>query len=140
MKIGFTGTRSGMTEAQREKVAAVLQELATEQVHHGDCIGADADLHAIARALNIAVVLHPPADAKARAFCSDAAEERAPKAFLKRNRAIVDETDVLIATPYGPEQQRSGTWATIRYARKLERSRYVFMRDGSILEMSPLPP
>jgi len=130
MKVGFTGTRSGMTEAQRREVTALLVRLETEQLHHGDCIGADADAHAIARSLDIAVVLHPPSDPKARAFCEGAASEHPPKAYLTRNKAIVAETDVLIATPWGPEQRRSGTWATIRHARTLERPCYVVMRDG----------
>jgi len=41
-----------------------------------------------------------------------------PTPYLSRNRAIVDETEMLIATPAEfTEQQRSGTWSTVRYAR-----------------------
>lgn len=38
---------------------------------------------------------------------------------LVRNHTMVDLASVVIATPSSlKEQQRSGTWATIRYARK----------------------
>ena len=133
MNIGFTGTISGMSEAQRNKLTALLAELKANQLHHGDCVGADADAHVIAQSLGIAVVLHPPSNDKSRAFCQGSVEERPPRAYLDRNRAIVDATDVLIATPWGPEQRRSGTWATIRYARKRARTCYVVMRNGALL-------
>lgn len=133
MKIGFTGTISGMSEAQRDKLTALLAELGASQLHHGDCVGADADAHGIARSLDIAVVLHPPSNDKSRAFCQGSVEERPPRAYLDRNKAIVDVTEVLIATPWGPEQRRSGTWATIRYARKRARTCYIVMRDGALM-------
>jgi len=132
MKVGFTGTISGMSEAQRAQVIAWLKELGAAQLHHGDCTGADADAHAIARSLGLEVIVHPPTNDKARAFCKGAAAEREPKDYLRRNKAIIDETDVLVATPYGPEQRRSGTWATIRYARKRGRACYLVMRDGTV--------
>ncbi len=41
MKIGITGTRSGMREAQREQFYLWLWENAPqiEEFHHGDCVG-----------------------------------------------------------------------------------------------------
>ena len=42
-----------------------------------------------------------------------------PKPYLDRNRDIVDACEVLLATPDGPERLRSGTWSTVRYARKI---------------------
>ena len=57
-----------------------------------------------------------------------------PKDYLERNHDIVDETDMLIATP-GEEQevQRSGTWATIRYARKQKRTILTIYPSGRAL-------
>ncbi len=132
MKVGFTGTRSGMTETQRDKITALLRELSATELHHGDCIGADADAHHIAQALGIPIIIHPPSDPKARAFCEGATKTHPSKAYLTRNKTIVEQTDALVAAPYGPEQRRSGTWATIRHARKLKRSCYVVMRDGEL--------
>jgi hypothetical protein len=44
--------------------------------------------------------------------------EQRKAAGLERNRDIVDATVALLAGPDGNrERQRSGTWATVRYAR-----------------------
>jgi len=56
---------------------------------------------------------------------------------LDRNRPIVDSCDVLLACPHGPEEPRSGTWATIRYARKVGRKIFVFWPDGKVTGENP---
>jgi len=38
--------------------------------------------------------------------------------YAKRNKNIVDATDYLIATPNDKERPGSGTWVTVRYARR----------------------
>lgn len=116
-KIGFTGTRNGMTDVQKERVRDRLKRNQASELHHGDCIGADEEAHGIALALGVDVVVHPPTDNRARAHC-DVGTVLAPLPYLKRNHAIVDACDLMLAAPDGPERQRSGTWATIRYARK----------------------
>lgn len=125
MIIGMTGSRDGMTA---EAKAAFLEWLAANEVteaHHGDCIGADAAFHDIMTARGIAVIIHPPTDSKMRAFC-DSPRTLAALPYLKRNHAIVDACDLLVAFPIGPEVQRSGTWATIRYARKQGKTVVIF--------------
>ena len=116
MKLGFTGSQGGMDEGQIDRVRDLIGQ-ATE-LHHGDCIGSDAQAHVIAMTLGVRTVIHPPDDGRKRAFCQ-ADEAREPRPYLVRNRNIVDATDALIAAPDGPERRRSGTWATIRYARKI---------------------
>lgn len=86
-------------------------------MHHGDCIVGDWLAHRIGRELGLRMIGHPPDNPKKRAFC-DFDEIRPEKPYLERNRDIVDETDVLIGMPDGPERLRSGTWSTIRYGRK----------------------
>jgi hypothetical protein len=87
-------------------------------LHHGDCVGSDAEAHRIAQELAVAVVLHPPDDDRQRAFCTGAVSSHDPMPYLRRNRMIVDSCDVLVAAPKSQHEQiRSGTWATIRYAR-----------------------
>jgi len=118
-----------MTESQRREFVKTTRRVQPREFHHGDCVGADEEAHAIIWAmvqdegLDCLIVIHPPTDEKFRAFCGVVrdphVEIRAPKPYLERNHDIVDETEVLIATP-GTHQEmtRSGTWATIRYARK----------------------
>ena len=53
------------------------------------------------------------------------------KDYLVRNHDIVDVCDVLVATPGQKEEQiRSGTWATIRYARKIRKQIIIVYPDG----------
>ncbi len=128
--IGFTGTRHGMTEAQERQVARILSGRSGSWLHHGDCVGSDAQAHALARAAWLWVVVHPPRNAGLRAHClGDVVLE--PLGYLERGRAIVDACVGLIATPRGmAEEQRSGTWATIRYAGSTGKPVVVVWADG----------
>ena len=52
-EIGFTGTQEGMSEKQRSSLRQVLADFFADGARvfrHGDCIGADAQAHAIAKA------------------------------------------------------------------------------------------
>jgi hypothetical protein len=121
MKIGFTGSRRGMTAAQQHQLEVLLRGLGVgSELHHGDCVGADDVAGQVAHRLDYRVVSHPPTNERLRAH-SVADEVREPLDYLIRNRCIVDETEMLIAAPDGPERLHSGTWATIRYARSLGR-------------------
>src|SRR5688500_12413561 len=107
-----------MTEAQRGTLRALLSELRGE-FHHGDAVGADAEAHDIAAALGCAIVIHPPAEARQRAF-KPGPDIRPAKTYLIRNKNIVRETEMLIAAPAERiEQLRSGAWSTVRFARRL---------------------
>lgn len=119
MRIGFTGSRAGMTWGQKEMFIAQLMKLSPSEFHHGDCLGADSDAHKLVREVfpTVKIVLHPPIAQKFRAFCP-ADETMRELDFLERNKEIVNCSDVLIACPSGPEQLRSGTWSTVRYAKK----------------------
>lgn len=120
-EIGFTGTRKGMTDYQKRSMRAHLESMNPKYLHHGDCIGADEDVHNIARELGIEIVIHPPINASLRAFC-DSVHNYAPLPYLERNKVIVRSSDLVIAAPnQKKEQLRSGTWSTIRYATKLEK-------------------
>ena len=122
-EIGFTGTQEGMSEKQRSSLRQVLAGFFADGARvfrHGDCVGADAQAHAIAKAIGFRVVIHPPSDDSKRAFCQGDVV-LTPRPYLLRNRHIVDASGVLIATPKGDEELRSGTWSTVRYARKVRR-------------------
>lgn len=135
--VGFTGTSDYQREAQLEALKLKLKELRFDEFHHGDCINADENAHEIVMMCTTAtVVIHPPLNTHARAYCKGEASRiirREPKPYLARNHDIVDETDLLIACPRSKlEQRRSGTWATVRYARKVGKPVILITPDGKI--------
>jgi len=118
--LGFTGTSKGMTEAQKRMLVYFLEPLEGE-FHFGDDAGADKEAAEIARKLGYRLISHPPVNAFHRAFVPSNVEYP-PLPFLVRNKAIVAATQILIAAPKTVgEVLRSGTWATVRYARKMNR-------------------
>ncbi|HZO23414.1 MAG TPA: hypothetical protein VFB37_13005 [Steroidobacteraceae bacterium] len=121
-----------MTLAQQRELREILAAAPGATLHHGDCIGADAEAHDIAVQLGLAVVIHPPSEDYQRAFKSSPFV-RAPRDFLKRNKDIVRETALLVAAPAGEiEELRSGTWSTVRYARRIGRPVWLILPDGRI--------
>lgn len=123
ISIGFTGTRKGMTDSQKKSFTAFMRAFTERfkcvEFHHGDCVGADDDAHMIARTFpNVIIVIHPPTNSSQRAMCKgDKCHNPFP--YLQRNKNIVDASKIVVACPGEiEEQQRSGTWSTIRYARK----------------------
>lgn len=121
--IGFTGTQEGMSELQQKLLHDILafavKDGDTVVFHHGDCIGADEQAHEIALTLGCKIHIHPPVNGSKRAFCDawDAIYESKP--YLDRNKDIVNSSIGLIAAPKTTkEEQRSGTWSTVRYATK----------------------
>lgn len=122
MIVGFTGTRRGMTDRQKAQLREELIKRRTGWIefHHGDCLGADAEAHDIAHELGYCIYIHPPENNKARAY--KGGHVLKPLAYLERNRDIAFGCHVLIAAPKTlNEELRSGTWATIRYAREMGR-------------------
>lgn len=114
---GFTGTREGMTFRQRTALLEIIQK--DDTLLHGCCIGADAQAQYIAKHSKGAFTIGYPCDIESmRSHCDDD-RTNDPKPPLERNKDIVDACIVLIAAPKTmQEEQRSGTWSTVRYARK----------------------
>jgi hypothetical protein len=125
MIIGFTGTQKGMSDYQKSVLRARLSNIKNtnqgNEFHHGDCIGADAEAHIIAKLLGYRIIIHPPINGIKRAFC-DGDLILPEKDYLARNQDIVEACDFLIACPISlKEEVRSGTWYTIRFARRREK-------------------
>lgn len=122
MRLGVTATRRPLTVAQMNTIVHVMRTRTdVTVVHHGDCINGDAYLHAVAMFHQKRIVIHPPTDPRLRAWCNGPRHLvtfMPRKPYLDRNQDIVDDTDELLAVPDGPERVRSGTWSTVRYARK----------------------
>jgi hypothetical protein len=124
---GFTGTRNGLSNKQKESIIKLLSNKQNIEVHHGDCVGADKDFHDICTKLGFKIVIHPPLDSKLRAFCKSEYINK-PKEYLDRNKDIVNSCNILIACPFSEnEELRSGTWSTIRYCRKLKKDIIIYV-------------
>jgi hypothetical protein len=141
-KIGFTGTREGMSDSQKKSFLRILEQLKekydVKEFHHGDCFGSDRESHFLINDSNdlfnnISIIIHPPTYEKYRAFChSDNILESKP--YLERNKDIVRQSDCLIATPFKMIGDKGGTWHTINFARKLGISIFIIDPQGSIHE------
>lgn len=136
LSVGFTGTEQEISTIQGAALLKLLTQLRAsehaETFHHGDCIGADEMAHQLATSLGFRTIIHPPTNPKKRAFCIGD-EIRPAFDYLVRNCHIVNDSDLLLATPkYEVEELRSGTWSTVRYARKLQRPIYIIMPDGRV--------
>lgn len=131
MLTGMTGTVIGLTDAQM-KVANPLVKALSGEFHHGDCVGADLTLARLAKNCGLFVVAHPPTVDKKRAFhTSDLILPPLP--YLARNQKIVDSVDMMFVFPKKlTEELRSGTWATVRYARKKKKMLVIVWPDGTI--------
>lgn len=134
--IGFTGTQEGTTPEQTLKLIEILSYFKNKDInfHHGCCIGADKVAYILAYSYGYIIHFHPPIN-KSKAFEFIAQENdiiHPDKEYLDRNQDIA-LSQLLIATPSTPlEKIRSGTWVTVRYARKNKRHIIVINPDGTI--------
>lgn len=119
INVGFTGTRQGMTNYQKHQLREFLHLYRGGTFRHGDCIGADAEAQAIALGIGYDTVAYPSVLESQRAFTRGNVMVLPPKPPLVRNHWIVEVVEKLIACPSSiQEEVRSGTWATVRWARK----------------------
>lgn len=126
--IGFTGSQSGMSLRQLQALLAIASSFAPHEFHHGDCIGADAEAHDLFTEFGWLTVIHPPDEPRKRAF-KNGDKVLAADGYLVRNHSIVDSCALLIAAPSTHEEVlRSGTWATVRYARRQAKPTIVLER------------
>ena len=130
MIVGMTGRRDGMTVLQRQLFTSLLKHLKADELHHGDCLGADSNAHDIGRELGLKIIVHPPIKEELRAFCKGD-EIREPDNYFARNRHIVNASEVLIGTPATAYESRGGTWYTINYGKRVGKPVYILYPDGS---------
>lgn len=135
MIVGFTGTQRGMTDAQKARLALLLTEFGRGgEFHHGDCIGSDSEAHDIAYECGYGIILHPPSNPYKRAYREVPRHMMRPEyPYMTRNRHIVDAVEWMIAAPGEFEEQlRSGTWSTVRFARRSRRKICLILPDGTV--------
>lgn len=128
LKIGITGTRKGGSMYQVFLLDTILERVIPEQseVHHGDCVGFDAQAHTLALRRNIPITIHPPTILINRAYCTPCSVLKDEEGYRQRNHNIVDACDILVAAPLTDKQAgvRSGTWMTMRYAWEIGKEVY----------------
>lgn len=152
MNLAVTATQGGFTPEQFQAAYSYL-EWTFEDIsafHHGGCIGGDDRLQwmiaQLKEELSAGLRSHPGGVCSPRVImhrgstpdkwalgCDDNADEiREPRDNIERNHIMVDETDQLLACPSGKnEVTRSGTWATMRYARRMKKPVVIIFPDGS---------
>lgn len=142
-RVGFTGTRHGMSLHQRQALDAILLAFRMARpdihlyLHHGKCLGADYSANKIAYMNGLTRVAHP-SDNPAWTFEDAVDEERPAKPPLARNKDIVYECDVLIVAPLTDvEEVRSGTWSTKRYAEKIGKPYIILERESEVTGTRP---
>lgn len=141
MIVGFTGTREGGTVEQMLAARAFLRGIRPAVFVHGGSGNSDHFAHMEVRAaMQIAghgeIWVFPAiegrliASAEKVPFHGFIAE---PYPALERNAIIAGLSDGLLAVPATDEEGRSGTWATVRYARKRGVPIYIVKRNGEIV-------
>ena len=134
MIIGITGSRNGMTSKAQNFLKRYISDNEINELHHGDCVGADSICHRIAVNQDIKIIVHPPKNKKMRAFC-DGCVIMEEFDYLTRNRNIVNSVDTMIAFPKSKiKENRSGTWYTINYAKKCNKPLIVVYPNGDVQE------
>ena len=136
--LGVTGTRYGMTTAQRDWAIDYIETFKPDRFRHGCCVGVDEQMHHLVTRHSplTKIVVHPPVDLKWAAL--ELLDAQEPHVFIQpargyheRNRDIVDASLVLLAFPREMEEQETGgTWYTVRYAADRIPCRIVYP-DGS---------
>jgi hypothetical protein len=102
-------------------------------LHHGDCMGIDEQADELAKAIGYRTICHPPSDPRHRADTEGHHYMHNPRPYLARNHDIVEAVEVLLAFPgESVEVLRSGTWATVRWARRVHKTCMIVLPSGLV--------
>lgn len=149
-KIGYTGTRNGMTQAQKDSLFGILDYLGcfkgtVTHINHGDCIGGDEEFdNAVVETLKqdtVTRIIHAPVDPEHQAHMASRNNGfyketiiSEPQTHLKRNRNVVEASDIIIAAPeQDSDPGWGGTWYTYNYARKHDKPTYLIQPSGNVI-------
>lgn len=136
---GVTGSRRGPTKDQKASLLIRISRISDQLdkkyepwLIHGGCKGADVVAHLICKGFGWKTWVLPGPYGSDSA-CKDADIIEDPRPFLERNHLIVDRCGALHALPFEyQEVQRSGTWATIRYAKKIKKRLMIIWPNGEV--------
>ena len=137
INISFTGSRQGMTARQKETLEFILHHLTSEKYmlnrpeeinfHHGGAVGADEEAHDIVLKIpHMFNIVRPVGEERWNYWQNEKRGYRIVLDWkddpLERNQDIVMAGNILFACPRTREEElRSGTWHTIRFAKKKRR-------------------
>ena len=139
MILGFTGTRAGMTDAQLRALRGVISTY-PEILLHGGAPGADeeADAFFAVGCTGTKIEVYPASAQRAGIWLRKTDGVRVIHNWMKplvRDVIIAKRCDHLLACPGTQEEiVRSGTWSTVRYARKVGKPITILMPDGTARE------
>lgn len=148
MILGFTGTRKGMTPEQlatlnleMDNPGLDIDDNSPPKLIHGGAEGADETMDSLCCFRTQEPIEVYPCTWERYQYWVNKDKfstiinriVHQVKPPLVRNKIIVERAALMIATPYTMEEElRSGTWATLRYARKLNKPITIIFPDGSI--------
>lgn len=136
MKLGISGTRDGMTDAQRKSFQWVYDRYSVDEFHHGSCKGVDVEAARIAVHENGVpkCVCHPGPDGdpcRENSGCDDVV--LSPKNHFDRNRDIANAVDVMTIIPKQSTWQKfGGSWMSHDYTVKIAKPVVIIWPDGKI--------
>lgn len=131
MNISITGTRIGMSLAQRAYMRDILCNVTL--LAHGGSSGVDHQCHMLFNRPQDTEVYPSNLEQHNRYGRNSLRYLHPIQSPLGRNRLIVSRTPILYAMPrMFYEEKRGGTWATIRYAQKVNRYFVIVWPDGQI--------
>jgi hypothetical protein len=131
--VGITGTEKGTSPYQADAVWTLLNFLRPDWLRHGDCVGVDIQVAEMATYLGIGTIAHPacniPEKYKAHHKSTIVMPEELP---LVRDMDMAKSVSIMIACPEEQKEiLRSGTWATVRYARKARIPRIIMLGESN---------
>jgi hypothetical protein len=151
MILGFTGTRRGLSKTQLSLLPRVIATLPDIVLHGGEAhtdsefdawLFREMDLRYACRVEVYPARFHE-ADRRSWALWvqRQGGDPETPRLIhpgekpLRRNAIIAERCDALLACPGEMiEQLRSGTWATIRYARVKRKPITILYPNGAVME------
>lgn len=135
--LGFTGSREGPTEEQKATWEKMTIWLSGIGMHNGCAVGSDRYVLENLPAVSSCSLW--PANLDGSTWAKDFAKRHLATEILPilspldRNKYIVSHSHGLIAFPStDTEVLRSGTWATIRYARKTKKPVLYVLPSGML--------
>lgn len=148
VSLGITGSRVPLADAQKHSlgimITAIMRITGLKAIHHGCATGTDETSHGIALTIPGADIYGHPGygNNKSQPHLMDLRPEEftllyPAKPYRERNKDIVTYSRLILACPLYPENDtrsaRSGTWQTVRLARRTQKPVILIIPNGGIM-------